>query len=45
MEVGAPASAEPAVKYQPECVLALTRATNLVRGQWQVGSLTGAVAS
>ena len=33
------------MKYQPECVLALTRATNLVWGQWQAGSLTGAVAS
>ena len=36
---------EPTVKYQPECVLALTRAMKLGWGQWQVGSLTGAVAS
>ncbi len=33
------------MKYQPECFLTLTRTVYPVRGQWQAGSLTGAVAS
>ena len=33
------------MEYQPDEVLALTCNPERVRGQWQVGSLTGAVAS
>ena len=44
-EAGAPASVESALKYHPDRVLALTVYRNPGTGQWQVGSLTGAVAS
>ena len=43
-EAGAPASVEAPVKYHPCLVGALTRGVDL-RGQCQVGSFTGAVAS
>ena len=39
------ARAEPTVKYHPCVVGILTLAVNPARGQWQAGSLTGAVAS
>ena len=44
-ETGAPASEEPTLKYHPEPAWFLTRVMNLARGQFQLGSLTGAVSS
>ena len=44
-ETGAPASVESPLKYHPDRVLALTSGREPAEGQFQVGSLTGAVAS
>ena len=44
-EAGTPVLAEPTLKYHPELVWFLTRVMNLARGQFQLGSLTGAVSS
>ena len=44
-EAGAPAFVEPTLKYHPCLVEILTLHRDPVRGQCQVGSLTGAVAS
>jgi hypothetical protein len=44
-EARALARAEPAVKYHPCSVGFLTPRRNPAGGQWQAGSLTGAVAS
>ena len=44
-EAGALASVESTLKYHPNRVLALTVVRKPDTGQWQVGSLTGAVAS
>ena len=44
-EAGAPASVEPSLRYHPDCARALTWVRDPDWGQWQVGSLTGAVAS
>ena len=44
-EDGALASVEPTLRYHPDCVGVLTWAREPGRGQCQVGSLTGAVAS
>ena len=44
-EAGASASVETTLKYHPAYIGALTRDRDPVRGQCQVGSLTGAVAS
>ena len=39
------ASVEPTLKYHPACAGALTQTRDPGRGQWQAGSLTGAVTS
>jgi hypothetical protein len=44
-ETGALASVESTLKYHPDRVLALTSGRDPAEGQFQVGSLTGAVAS
>ena len=44
-ETETPVFVEPSLKYHPEPVWFLTRVMNLVRGQFQLGSLTGAVSS
>ena len=44
-EAGTPVSVEPTLRYHPDCVGVLTWAREPGRGQCQVGSLTGAVAS
>ena len=44
-ETEAPVFVEPSLKYHPEPVWFLTRVMNLARGQFQLGSLTGAVSS
>ena len=44
-EAGALASVEPTLRYHPDCAGVLTLARDPGRGQCQVGSLTGAVAS
>ena len=44
-EAGALASVEPSLRYHPDCAGVLTWARDPGRGQCQVGSLTGAVAS
>ncbi len=44
-EAGALASVEPTLRYHPDCAGVLTWARKPGRGQCQVGSLTGAVAS
>jgi hypothetical protein len=44
-EAGTPVSVEPSLRYHPDCVGVLTWAREPGRGQCQVGSLTGAVAS
>ena len=44
-EAGAPASVEPSLGYHPFKIGILTLDRDPVRGQCQVGSLTGAVAS
>ncbi len=45
MEAGALASVEALVGYYPSCIDLLTRAPDRGGRQFQVGSLTGAVAS
>ena len=45
LEAGASASVETTLKYHPSRIEALTQARYPGRGQRQVGSLTGAVAS
>ena len=44
-EAGTLVSVEPTLRYHPDCARALTLVRDPDRGQWQVGSLTGAVAS
>jgi hypothetical protein len=44
-EAGTPVSVEPTLRYHPDCAGFLTWARDPGRGQCQVGSLTGAVAS
>ena len=44
-EAGALASVEPSLRYHPDCARALTLTRDPGWEQWQVGSLTGAVAS
>ena len=44
-EAGALASVEPSLRYHPDRAVVLTWARDPGRGQCQVGSLTGAVAS
>jgi hypothetical protein len=44
-EAGTPVSVEPTLRYHPDCAGVLTLARDPGRGQCQVGSLTGAVAS
>ena len=44
-ELGALASGEATVRYHPDCARALTWVRDPDWGQWQAGSLTGAVAS
>ena len=45
VEARAPALVEPTLKYQPGNVEVLTQVPYRDRGQWVVGSLTGAVSS
>jgi hypothetical protein len=45
MEAGTPVSVESPVEYHSLHARVLTRGRNPVIGQYQVGSLTGAVAS
>ena len=44
-DAGTPVLVEPTLKYHPEPAWFLTRVMNLARGQFQLGSLTGAVSS
>ena len=44
-EAGTPVSVGPSLRYHPDCAGVLTLARDPGRGQCQVGSLTGAVAS
>jgi hypothetical protein len=44
-DAGTPVPVEPTLKYHPEPVWFLTRVMKLARGQFQLGSLTGAVSS
>ena len=44
-EAGTLVSVEPSLRYHPDCARALTLVRDPDREQWQVGSLTGAVAS
>jgi Family of unknown function (DUF6467) len=44
-EAGTPVSVEPSLRYHPDCAGVLTLTRDPGRGQCQVGSLTGAVAS
>ena len=44
-ETETPVFVEPSLKYHPEPVWFLTRVVNPARGQFQLGSLTGAVSS
>ena len=44
-EPGPLGSGEPTLRYHPDCAGILTQAPDRGRGQCQVGSLTGAVAS
>ncbi len=43
--MGTPVSMEPTLKYHPDYSEILTSTRNPATGQWQSGSLTGAVAS
>ena len=45
VESGISVSEESLLGYHSYCIEILTRGHNLVRGPWQMGSLTGAVAS
>ena len=44
-EAGTLVSVEPTLRYHPDCARALTLVRDPDWEQWQVGSLTGAVAS
>ena len=44
-EAGTLVSVEPSLRYHPDCAGVLTLTRDPGRGQCQVGSLTGAVAS
>ena len=45
MEAGTPVLVEPTLGYHPFCIEVLTTGREPVWGQYQAGSLTGAVAS
>ena len=45
LEAGTLVSVEPTLRYHPDCARALTLVRDPDWEQWQVGSLTGAVAS